>query len=180
MGFPGGSDIKECACNGGDLGSVPGLGKSPREGHGNPLQYSCLENPKGRGAWWATVRRVTKSQTWLKRLSIHTVISDFEHLFMCLLAICMSSLENVYSDSSVHRSLTLLLRLFLFSISTSFIVFQRMMEANGIYQPSLSLAMSPGLRPSPLLSDRLAMQRIPRYRADSRGPPGWYWPVSRF
>ena len=44
-GFPGGSDGKECALNVGDLGSIPGLGRSPGEGHGNPLQYSCLENP---------------------------------------------------------------------------------------------------------------------------------------
>ena len=47
MGFPGGSDGKESACNVGDLGSVPGLGRSPGEGHGNPVQYSCLENPHG-------------------------------------------------------------------------------------------------------------------------------------
>jgi len=46
-----------------DTGSTPGLGRSPGGGHGNPLQYSCLENPTGRGAWWATVHRVTKSQT---------------------------------------------------------------------------------------------------------------------
>ena len=50
----------------GDVGSIPGLGKSPGGGHGNPLQYSCLENPMDRGAWWATVCRVTKSQTRLK------------------------------------------------------------------------------------------------------------------
>ena len=50
----------------GDVGSIPGLGKSPGGGHGNPLQYSCLENPLDRGAWWATVCRVTKSQTRLK------------------------------------------------------------------------------------------------------------------
>ena len=47
MGFPGGSDSKESACNAGDLDSIPGLGRSPGRGHGNPLQYSCLENPHG-------------------------------------------------------------------------------------------------------------------------------------
>ena len=49
-----------------DVGSVPGLGRSPGGGHGNPLQYSCLENPMDKGAWWATVHRVTKNQTLLK------------------------------------------------------------------------------------------------------------------
>ena len=49
MGFPGGSDGKESACNTKDPGSVPGSGRSPGEGHGNPLQYSCLENPMDRG-----------------------------------------------------------------------------------------------------------------------------------
>ena len=47
LGFPGGSDSKESSCNAGDLGSIPELGRSPGEGHGNPLQYSCLENPHG-------------------------------------------------------------------------------------------------------------------------------------
>ena len=47
MGFPGGSDNKDSACNSGDLGSIPGLGRSPGEGNGNPLQYSCLENSVG-------------------------------------------------------------------------------------------------------------------------------------
>ena len=50
MGFPGGSDSKVSACNAGDLGSIPGSGRSPGEGNGNPLQYSCLENPMDRGA----------------------------------------------------------------------------------------------------------------------------------
>ena len=59
-GFPDGSDGKGSACNEGDLGSIPGLGRLPRERHGNPLQYSCLENPMDRGAWWATVRGVAK------------------------------------------------------------------------------------------------------------------------
>ena len=63
MDFPGDSVGKESACNAGDPGSIPGLGRSPGEGNGNPLQYSCLENPMDRGAWWATVHGVTKSQT---------------------------------------------------------------------------------------------------------------------
>ena len=62
MGFPDGSDSKEYACGVGDLGLIPGSGRSPGGGHGNPLQYSCLENSMGRGAWQATVHGVTKSQ----------------------------------------------------------------------------------------------------------------------
>ncbi|CAI9159074.1 unnamed protein product [Rangifer tarandus platyrhynchus] len=54
-----------------DTGSLPGSGRSPGEGHGNPLQYSCLENPMDRGVCWDTVRAVTKSRTRLKRLSTH-------------------------------------------------------------------------------------------------------------
>ena len=64
-GIPGGSEVKASACNAGDLASIPGLGRSPGEGNGNPLQYSCLENPMDGGAWWATVHGVAKSQTWL-------------------------------------------------------------------------------------------------------------------
>ena len=55
-----------------DMGLIPESGRSPGEGHGNPLQYSCLENPTDRGAWRATVRGVKKSQTRLKHLSTHT------------------------------------------------------------------------------------------------------------
>ena len=55
-----------------DVGSVPGLGRSPGEGNGDPLQYSCLENPMDRGAWWAMVHRVAKSWTQLKQLSMHS------------------------------------------------------------------------------------------------------------
>ena len=68
LGFPGGSESKESACNAGDPGSIPGLGRSPGEGNDNLLQYSCLENPMDRGAWQATVHGVAKSQT---RLSTH-------------------------------------------------------------------------------------------------------------
>ena len=65
MGFPGGSDGKESACNAGDLGSTPGLGRSSGEGNGNPLEYSCLKNPMDRGAWRPTAHGVAKSQTRL-------------------------------------------------------------------------------------------------------------------
>ena len=64
-GFSDGSDGKETACNARHPSSIPGLGRSPGEGDGYWLQYSCLENSMDRGAWWATVRRVAKSWTWL-------------------------------------------------------------------------------------------------------------------
>ena len=66
-----GSEVKASACNAGDLGSTPGLGRSPGEGNGNPLQYSCLENPMDGGAWQATVNEVAKS--WIQ-------LSDFTSL----------------------------------------------------------------------------------------------------
>ena len=75
MGFPGGSEVKVSACNVGDLGSTPGSGRSPGEGNGNPLQYSCLENPMDRGAWWATVHGVAKSQTRLSNFTFHSLFS---------------------------------------------------------------------------------------------------------
>ena len=64
-GFPGGSDGAESACDAGDPGLITGLGRSTGEGNGNPLQYPCLENLMDRGAWWATVHGITKSQTQL-------------------------------------------------------------------------------------------------------------------
>ena len=76
--LPGGSVGKESTCNAGatgDTGSTPGLERSSGEGHGNPLQYSCLKNPMDRGAWQGMVHRVTKSQTplkWLRTITIHS------------------------------------------------------------------------------------------------------------
>ena len=61
LDFPGGSDGKESACSVGDLGSIPALGRSPGGEHGSLLQYSCLENPTVRGAWWAMVYRVAEA-----------------------------------------------------------------------------------------------------------------------
>ena len=68
----------ETACNAGDLGSVPGLGISPGGGNGNPLQYSCLENPMDRGAWWATVMESQSDTT--EQLRMHT---QYEHFHIC-------------------------------------------------------------------------------------------------
>ena len=72
-GFPGGASGEEPAVKADvrNMGLIPGLGRSPGEGHGNPLQYSCLENPMDSGAWWATVHRVAQSRTRLKQLSTH-------------------------------------------------------------------------------------------------------------
>ena len=69
-GFPGGSDGKETACKARDLVSIPGSGRPPGEGNGNPLQYPCLENPMFRGAWQSTVHGVAKSWTRLSNFTI--------------------------------------------------------------------------------------------------------------
>ena len=69
LGFHSGSEGKAPACNVGDQGLIPGLGSSPREGNGNPLHYSCLENLMDGGAWWATVHGVAKSRTQLSELT---------------------------------------------------------------------------------------------------------------
>ena len=63
MGFPGGSAVRNLPANSGDAGSIPGSGRSPGEGNGKLLQYSCLGNPMDRGAWQATVHGLTNSQT---------------------------------------------------------------------------------------------------------------------
>ena len=91
MDFPNGSDSKVSACTAGDPGSIPGLGKSPGEGNGNPLQYPCLKNPMDGGAWEATVHGVTKSWTRL---------SDFTFTFTLVKAIPFILSSSVVSDNS--------------------------------------------------------------------------------
>ena len=92
--LPGGLDGKASAYNLGDLGSIPGSGRSPGEGNGNPLQYSCLENPMGGGAWWATVHGVKKSRTRL---------SDFTHSLTHSLT---HSQRGISSRSQSHTTRT--------------------------------------------------------------------------
>ena len=79
--LPWGAEVKASACSAGDLGSIPGSGRSPGEGNGNPLQYSCLENPMDGGAWWATVYGVAKSRTRLSDLT-------FTFLYVNSLKVC--------------------------------------------------------------------------------------------
>ena len=75
--FPGGSEVNVSACNAGDLGSIPGSGRSPGEGNSNPLQYSCLENPMDGRAWWAAFHGVARSRA---RLSDFTFTLHFHAL----------------------------------------------------------------------------------------------------
>ena len=107
---------KESACNARDMGLIPGWRRSPGEGHGNPLQYSCLQNPMDGGAWQATVHRVTKSWTWLTWLSTVKCVLDSANQSACL----------CNSESSTNTALLLtdlpwlLFQIQTFSISKAF------------------------------------------------------------
>ena len=82
----GGSDGKASAYNAGDPGSIPGLGRSPGEGNGNPRQYSCLENPMDGGAWWAAVHGVAKSQTRLSNFTFTFTLKGKEEFHKNVIA----------------------------------------------------------------------------------------------
>ena len=90
------SDSKASACNVGDLGLIPGLGRSPGEGNGNPLQYSCMENPMDGGAWGATVHGVAKSWTQLSNFTSLTQLIREKHEG------AFWSFENVVYFDPVH------------------------------------------------------------------------------
>ena len=107
--------VKNVPVNAGDVrdtGSIPGSGWSSGEGHGNPLQYSCLENPVDRGAWWATVHRFRKSRTRLKRLHRHTRI--FSHHVFC------TSLDLTWYSNSLFLIPTVKFFPLFFILFTSF------------------------------------------------------------
>ena len=102
-GFPGGSEVKASACNVGDLDSILGSGRSPGEGTGNPLQYSCLENPMDGEAWWAIVHRVAKSRTQLSDFTftfkekLHFLTPHILHRGICNLFGILRLFTNIAS-----------------------------------------------------------------------------------
>ena len=101
--FPGGSDGKVSVYNAGDLGSIPGLGRSPGEGNGNPLQYYCLENPMDREAWQATGHEVTKSWTRLSDLTF-TFTHTLEELKLFFSTNFDSYMEQLKVSFEIHGS----------------------------------------------------------------------------
>ena len=83
LGFPSGTVVKNLPANAGDsrdTGLIPGSGRSPGGGHGNPLQYSCLENSMDRGAWWAAVHGIAKSRTWLSMYTLMKITASWASL----------------------------------------------------------------------------------------------------
>ena len=109
MGLPWWLSGKESACNAGDSGDtglIPGLGRSPGGGHGNSLQYSCLENSMDRGAWWATFCGVAKSQTLLKQLSMQAHAIKYMHIIKLQFS-PLDTLFDLYTNPCVGITATL-------------------------------------------------------------------------
>ena len=92
LAFPSGSVVKNPPANGGDIGSIPGLGRSPGEGNGNPHQYPCLGNPMDREAWWATVHGVARVGPNLQTKPLSLPLHLFESYLFCLF-LCLDSLR---------------------------------------------------------------------------------------
>ena len=95
LGFPHSSVGKESACRVGDLGSFPGLGRSPGGGNGNPLQYSCLENPMDGGAWWATVHGVARVEQALATKPPPPGVRDSLLWFDCFRFVAFSNFPGI-------------------------------------------------------------------------------------
>ena len=101
-GFPGSSVVKNLPANARDTGSIPGLGRSPGGGYGNPLQYSGVENSMDRGAWWATVHGVTKESDTGKNQSTHRFLICISFLFILEFELnqCFRTFTNIVSKQS--------------------------------------------------------------------------------
>ena len=98
--IPGGSDSKESAHSAGDLGAIPGLGRSPGEGNDNQVQYSCLENFMDRGTWRATVHGIAKSQTWLS--SSHAHMHKYTDLLLNIEFMGLKNLEWALKEITIY------------------------------------------------------------------------------
>ena len=156
MGLPGGSDGKAFACNSGDLGSIPGLGRSPGEGNGNPLQYPCLENPIDREAWEAIVHRVAKSQMWLSDFTFFFFLNTYVYpalyafFFFLKCFILYWTRKKSVSRSVMSDSLGLL-GLTAHQVPLS-MEFSRQEYRSGLQFPSPGDLPNPGIKPgSPTL-----------------------------
>ena len=122
LGLPRWLSSKASTCNAGaagDMGSTPGSGRSPGRGHGNPLQYCCLENPMDRGAWQATVHRVAKSQAWLKQLSTNACYL----LLLILYNLAQRHLCKTFSNFSMHISACRLQKYFVHTVKITIKIF---------------------------------------------------------
>ena len=95
VGFPGGSDSKESACNVGDPGLIPGLGRSSGEGNGEPVQYSCLENSMDRAGWWTSVHGIANRQTQLKWLAVSLAYILHIYVYTLYTYICIYVSESL-------------------------------------------------------------------------------------
>ena len=112
MDFPCSSVSKEFACSAGDLGSIPGLGRSPGEGNGNPLQYHCLENLMDRGAWWAAVQGAAKSRhDWANSTYLLALLYTW-NIGVLQYTKCMFEMSVILN----HRKILLYLSIFKFKI----------------------------------------------------------------
>ena len=96
--------VKESTCYVGDLGSIPGLGRSPGGGHGNPLQYSCLENLTDRGLWWTAVHGVAKSRTRLSDLAYMQLSSVLSSLIFCPLDLSVAERKVLRSPAMIVKA----------------------------------------------------------------------------
>ena len=122
LGLPRWLNCKASTSNAGaagDVGSIPGSGRSPGRGHGNPLQYCCLENPMDRGAWQATVHRVAKSQARLKQLSTNTCYL----LLLIFYNLAQRHLCKPFSDFSKHISACMLQKYFAHTVKITIKIF---------------------------------------------------------